>query len=178
MNVLTVSTVSFAGALAAAAVAAVAAVWDARTMTIPNWLTYPAMLLGLLLGAASGRAVPAAETLGVCFFAGFFLWTLGVFAEGDAKLFAALGPLGGADAAFLGLALGCGLLLAAVVPMRVRRAGLRRWLAEEKKALFFILLGGRLRQEDVPSGFDPVPFGPFLCAGFVAASVLLGLGVV
>jgi len=166
------------GEIAAVCVLAAASVWDLKARRIPNCLTFPAMGLGVLLGFLEGKGTWYLESLGVCIGAGFFLWLLGVFAEGDAKLFGAAGSLVGADAAFLGLALACVFLLFAVIPLRVRETGLRRWLAGEKAALFFILTGGRLRHEDAPMELTPVPFAPFLFLGTVAALALLKAGVV
>lgn len=167
-----------AGEVAAVAVLAVAAVWDLKTRKIPNWLTFPAMALGVLFGALAGRATWHLESLGICLVAGFLLWLFGVFAEGDAKLFAATGALAGADMSFLGLALACVFLLLVVVPLRVREVGLRRWLVGEKAALFFVFAGGRLRCEDAPAEFTPVPFAPFYAFGGAVALALLKAGVV
>lgn len=167
-----------AGEIAAMWTLAVASVWDLKTRRVPNCLTFPAMGLGVLLGFLGGRGMWHLESLGVCIGAGFLLWIFGVFAEGDAKLFAAAGSLAGADAAFLGLVLACVLLLFAVVPLRAKSVGVRKWLAGEKAAFLFLLSGGRLKHEDAPAGFTPVPFAPFLFLGTAAALILVEAGVV
>ncbi|WP_051276036.1 prepilin peptidase [Desulfovirgula thermocuniculi] len=166
----------FAGDALAVGAAVLGAALDLRSRRIPNWLTFPGMLLGLLLGLASGRFSQAAGTLGICLLAGFLLWLLGCFGEGDAKLFAALGALAGADAAFLGLALSLPLLLLWAAPARLRRLGLRGWLGAELAALKMLLVGARPGAAGTP--FEPLPFAPFLCAGFVAALALLRTRVV
>lgn len=156
--------------------AVLGAALDLRSRRIPNWLTFPGMALGLLLGLAGGRPSQAAGALGACLLAGFLLWALGCFGEGDAKLFAALGALAGADAAFLGLALSLPLLLLWAAPARLRKFGLRGWLGAELAALKLLLLA-KTRPDASGCPFEPLPFAPFLCAGFVLALALLRTGV-
>jgi len=89
------------------ALLAVAAVWDVRTGQIPNWLTYPAIVLGLALGVHLGApGQPEAgwhhgllHSLGG-FAVGFVpllaAFLLGGYGGGDAKLMGAVGAIGGA----------------------------------------------------------------------------------
>lgn len=164
-----------AGNALAVALAVAAAVRDTRSMQIPNWLTFPGMAVGLALGLAGGELRSAAVSLGVCFAVGFFLWLFGCFGEGDAKLFAALGSLAGADAAFLGLALSLPFLLFWVAPARLKKFGLRGWLREEVRVLTGLFMG--MRPDKARAPFDPVPFAPFLCVGFVLGLAILRMGV-
>lgn len=163
------------GNVLAVAVAVTAAVKDVRSMQIPNWLTFSGMAAGLALGLAEGEFYPATISLGISFAVGFFLWLFGCFGEGDAKLFAALGSLAGADAAFLGLALSLPFLLFWVTPARLKKFGLRGWLREEARALTGLFMG--MRPDKARAPFDPVPFAPFLCAGFILALAILRMGV-
>lgn len=74
-------------------VSLLAAIWDARTRTIPRWLTVPAFALGLGYHAAAGNFLSAlaAAVLGLA--VGALLLELGAFGGGDAKLLVALGAL-------------------------------------------------------------------------------------
>lgn len=164
-----------AGNALAIAVAVTAAVKDVRSMQIPNWLTFPGMAAGLALGLAGGEFRRTAVSLGACLAAGFFLWLFGCFGEGDAKLFAALGSLAGADAAFLGLALSLPFLLFWVAPARLKKFGLRGWLREEARVLTGLFMG--MRPDKAWAPFDPVPFAPFLGVGFVLGLAILRIGV-
>jgi prepilin peptidase CpaA len=107
---------------------AIAAVTDLRSHRIPNWLTYPAVVLGIGLHAASGG-------IGGCVFGlqGLFLgmgllivfYVLGGMGAGDVKLLGAVGSfLGphGVFMAFLSTALVGGVLSLAVI---LRRRGVR-----------------------------------------------------
>lgn len=83
---------------AACALSLAAAVTDARSGTIPNWITLPGCALGLLLGALDGVWGLGAALLGAAlsFFAPYvvFRGSRGVaIGGGDVKLFAALGAL-------------------------------------------------------------------------------------
>ncbi len=83
----------------------VAAATDLRSGSIPNRLTYPALVLAppahLLLALRYGAAWPDALAqaglslvgLVVCGLVPFFLWRKGAMGGGDVKLFAALGAL-------------------------------------------------------------------------------------
>jgi Flp pilus assembly protein protease CpaA len=75
--------------------ALIAAGFDLWRGRIPNWLTYPALLLGLALQAQQGRLGGA--LLGVVVAGGLFLvvWLAGKIGGGDVKLMAALGALAG-----------------------------------------------------------------------------------
>lgn len=81
------------------AVAAVAAVSDVTAGKIPNWLTYPAVVLGLALGGLLERwdgLLSHAIGLGAAFLPLFFFYRLGAgLGGGDVKLMAAVGALSG-----------------------------------------------------------------------------------
>jgi prepilin peptidase CpaA len=77
----------------------IAAVTDLRSRTIPNWLTIPIMLSGLLLHAAReglGGLLLACLGLLVCFCPLYLLYARGAVGGGDVKLLAGLGALLGA----------------------------------------------------------------------------------
>ncbi len=111
-------------------IVAVAAIFDLRTHRIPNWLTFPSLLLGLILQFVfSGRAGLVAGALGVLVGAGIFLlpFLLGGMGPGDVKLMgvvgAFLGPAGALWAAlFAGVAGGVIALFWALAHGQVSRA--------------------------------------------------------
>ena len=82
-----------------------AAVTDFRSGRIPNWLTYPVLVLsppthlalalgrGMKLEAALGQAGFSLLGLVACGFVPLLLWRKGAMGGGDVKLFAALGAL-------------------------------------------------------------------------------------
>jgi prepilin peptidase CpaA len=80
----------------AAAVAVTAAVVDVREHRIPNWLTYPAILLGILLrGSLLGWQGLCSAVAG-CLLAGgivFVFYLVRAMGAGDVKLLAAIGSL-------------------------------------------------------------------------------------
>jgi prepilin peptidase CpaA len=79
--------------------ACVAAITDLRTRTIPNWLTLPLPMIGLVgHGILSGAGGLWEALLGclLCFVPAYFLFARGALGGGDVKLFAALGSLLGA----------------------------------------------------------------------------------
>ena len=95
---------SFAPFMAAAVVfAAMAAFWDLRTRRIPNWLTLPAIVLGVAANAAKS-GVPGLWTglTGTLVGAGLFIipFAMGGMGAGDVKMLAAVGAIAGPQAAF------------------------------------------------------------------------------
>jgi len=74
---------------------AVALVTDLQTRKIYNWLTFPAMLVGLVLAGVFGGLIGLQSAL-VGFFAGSIVFAIGFFmggqmGAGDVKLMAAIG---------------------------------------------------------------------------------------
>jgi prepilin peptidase CpaA len=78
--------------------AAAAAVYDLRTQKIPNWLTFPAVLLGLSLNVALSGAPGLRDSLlgtiaGVALL--FVPFAMGGMGAGDVKMLAAVGAFTG-----------------------------------------------------------------------------------
>jgi prepilin peptidase CpaA len=95
MHALSQQTVSLAGALVCAAVSAVP---DVRRRRIPNRITGPAILIGLLLHALNGgwAGLGSSALAGLIAGAVFLvLWIAGGLGAGDVKLMAALGCFAG-----------------------------------------------------------------------------------
>jgi len=84
-------------AICRVACALTAACWDLRFNRIPNWLTCPALLLGLALNASHGWLGLRSALLGMLAGGGIFLavWLAKGMGGGDVKLMAALGALAG-----------------------------------------------------------------------------------
>jgi prepilin peptidase CpaA len=80
------------------AVCAVASLTDWRSYRIPNWLTIPAVFLGLGMGAIDGVQGVLAALVGasVCALTPLILCALGAMGGGDLKLLMAMGALLGA----------------------------------------------------------------------------------
>ena len=82
----------------ALAVATAAAVMDVQQHRIPNWLTYPVMLAGVLLRSYYFGWNGLLTAVGGCLLAGgivFLFYAVRAMGAGDLKLLAALGSLAG-----------------------------------------------------------------------------------
>ncbi len=80
--------------MTAVAVAVAAAVSDVSTRRIPNWLTYPALLAGLLLRFSfQGWSGLRSALLGMLVAGGIFMlfYMIRAMGAGDVKLMAAVG---------------------------------------------------------------------------------------
>jgi len=101
---------------------------DVRFRRIPNYLTLPAMGLGLLWGLAQGGISAASASMLGLLLGGallFPLFALGKFGGGDVKLLAAIGALRGASFVWRATLLGAasGGVLAVVFLMYRRELG-------------------------------------------------------
>jgi prepilin peptidase CpaA len=82
--------------LLALLVSALAALSDHARRVIPNWLTLPPLVIGLVVHAWSGGLPALVATLLAalgCFAPAYFLFVRGGLGGGDVKLFAALGAV-------------------------------------------------------------------------------------
>lgn len=72
---------------------------DIRYLKIPNRITMPLLLIGLILAAASGATCLMDHLLGIAlpFAIGFVLYALRMFGAGDVKFMMALGALMGKE---------------------------------------------------------------------------------
>jgi prepilin peptidase CpaA len=71
---------------------------DFQRRLIPNWLTYPAMATGLILGAITGGFTGGARSVaGLCLGAVLYALPVAILGRGagDLKLLAAVGSIGG-----------------------------------------------------------------------------------
>jgi len=142
----------------------VAAYYDWRWRRIPNWLTYPAAGLALVVRLGlGGRAILAegAVGMGLAFVVMALLFASGVMGGGDVKLAAATGAWIGIAAVpralFFMALLGAGLSLLMAGMERVRRPALLRTPEGQAAA---------------PYGPLTVPYGLAIAGGAVLALVL------
>jgi prepilin peptidase CpaA len=166
----------------------IAAVTDVRTGKIYNWLTYPAMLVGLighamaggLIGSPGGVDAPArmglmGSALGLAVGMGPLLlaWLAGGIGGGDAKIMGAVGALGGWTFAISALFFGLIVALVMAVGIVLRRRVARETLLRVGR--FLALTALRTRPADPGTENSPrLAFGLALCIG---AMIVLGLSV-
>ena len=160
----------------ALAVAFVAAAIDARTGRIPNALTIPATLVGVLLHVPRGIAGTGASVVG-CALAAMLPWLMhlatrgAAIGGGDVKLFAALGalcgPMAGIEMEFLAF-----LTLAVFAVVRLAWAGrLLRMLCNVLRLIAVPFLPAQFRQPADSEAFTEMRMGPAIFVG--VASVLV-----
>ena len=171
-------------AVVLAAVVLAAAWADLKYNRVPNWVTYPAILMGLAGHAAAGGIQGGAADFGLTgaaagFAVGFFplllCWLAGGIGGGDAKLMGAIGALGGWRLALA--AMMYGFILAAVMALivMVRQRVVRRTLGRIWTAMRLLLTPGA-RAADPSSADSPkIPFAVALCLGTLLALAASGL---
>lgn len=140
----------FLGHLALGGLFIVASGIDFAVYLLPNYLTYPAAVLGVALGALDPAIGPAAAGIGAALGFGVF-WLLAA-AYRTAK---GVDGLGGGDVKLM-LSIG-----GAVGGLGLPYAVLMGSLAALVASPYYVLGRGKDRQM-------PIPFGPFLCLGGMA----------
>lgn len=152
----------------------IASYTDVRYGTIYNWLTYPAVLIGLaghtVLGGLAGldafRLGLAGSAAGLA--AGFLplmlVWLAGGIGGGDAKLMGVVGALTGwrfALAAMLyGFLVAAAMAILVMLVKRVTRRTLRRiWVS------VVLAFGAGQRVDPARPDSPKIPFGLALCIG-------------
>ena len=168
-----------------AAVLIAAAVIDLRRGAVYNWLTYPAILAGLVLGAVQGAAsgdtvgglIDHVVGFGFAFGVLLVAYVLGGMGGGDVKLMGAVGALAGWPAAlhavFYSFLVGAALGLILVVWRgRVRILLRRLWMA-----IRILPLPTATLDEAAGTPTLRVPFGFAVCVGtlwYLAEEILGG----
>lgn len=146
--------------------AGLAAACDVRTRKIPNWLTFSAILIGLILNVlGGGLSGLAGGVLGAAAGIGLLLipFATGGMGAGDVKILAAVGAINGAAFAFRAFVYGAfagGLMAGALLAVR--------WFSalRSRKSL---LEQASVRRACLRS---TLPYGVAIFAGTVAAYAL------
>jgi prepilin peptidase CpaA len=172
------------------AVALCVAGWtDFRTEKIYNWLTYPAILIGLIghgivggspwstgLTAHSGvmDLTDSLAGLAVGFLPMFLAWQAGGIGGGDAKVMAAVGALAGWRFALTAMFYGLGVSVVYALLVLLRRKMVRDTMGRVFRFMWLALL--KNNPGDPATDESPkIPFGFCLCvgAGIVLLLILL-----
>jgi prepilin peptidase CpaA len=152
----------------------VAVYTDWREHKIFNWLTIPAILVGLLLSLLLGGWPGLLDSLkgaGLGFAIMFLLFALGGMGGGDVKLMAAIG-------AWLGFSTtGSALIYTAImggvlaILFALRYGVLKKVLVRVWAALFALFLGGKAKDLLTESSAPPFPYGLAIAAGTLIALI-------
>jgi prepilin peptidase CpaA len=160
-----------------------AAIDDVRTSKIHNWITYPAMLAGLI-GHCFGGADFHGQRIGlvgsligmaVGFGPMFLAWRAGGIGGGDAKLMGAVGALGGWEFALASLFYGFAIAGVMAIFVMLRQRIVRRTLGRIWR--FVVLIMMRSKPGDPSEADSPtIAIGLALAigAGLELIDVLLG----
>lgn len=167
-----------------------AAVTDIRTKLVPNVLTFPAMLAGLLLWAIAGLATgqgllgeawAAQGTLAGSIFAMLaglvpfvVLVFIGGLGMGDAKLMGAVGALSGQWQVVLGTAIYALVFAAVMAVVTMIRAGRVRLTLY--RLLGIAMSGGKAVKPDETPDSPTVPFAVAIAVGAALAGAELMVG--
>jgi len=163
-----------------------AAAVDVKLGKVPNWLTYPAIVIGVAGNWLTGGVGLDGEGLGLLgalagFATGFvpllLCWLAGGMGGGDAKLMGAVGAIGGWQ--FVLSAMLYSFVVAGVmgVVVMVRRRLVRRTLRRVWQTLVLLVTPGARPADPTSKDSPTVPFALALCigtAGAVAEALILG----
>lgn len=144
-------------------VAAAAALLDLKWGRIPNWLTFPAMLLGVLYifwQYGTGTGVERCILLLALFLAG----TLSIIGMGDLKLLMALGALNG------GFCLAVTVLTAALLLLTVELIRHREETQKDIRAGFCSLF--KFRFDSILGTGRKVKFAPYILCGLAGGVII------
>ncbi len=151
----------------------VACFTDITAGKIKNWLTFPTMLVGVVLSPWwAPQPWDGLVGLLVAFVAGVLLWKFGgAYRPGDVKLVMAAGAVGGPEWVLRGILIGFLLnfpFALVVLAVRGRLLHFLRFVAALVRAIFY-----RRRLADFVAEWDHkttvVPFGPVIATGIVIA---------
>jgi len=168
-----INPLSFVQFLFLAGLLSLAVASDLRSRTIPNAITIPGLLAGLVLGALMQGGVPTSALLGagLALLVGFPLFALGGLGAGDVKLFMAVGAFVGPGGLFSVLIYGglAGGVLA--LASAVRRGALLSLLRNTLDLLLHWFTGGRIgkRLDLQAEEAHTIPYGLAIAAGGLLA---------
>ncbi len=155
-----------------------AAAVDLKVGRIPNWLTYPAILIGLGLHALVGGIglepgkmglTESLAGLAVGFVPLGLFWLAGGIGGGDAKLMAAIGALAGPGLTMASLFYGALIAAVMAIVVMVQKKLVVRTLRRVWHTLA-LLMAPKMRPADPTTADSPkIPFAVALCLGTAAA---------
>jgi prepilin peptidase CpaA len=148
---------------------------DVRYYKIPNWITYPGVLVGLvghgIVGGLSGdgRAevglAGSALGLAVGFLPLLLVWRAGGIGGGDAKVMGAVGALMGWRFTLAAMMYGFAVaVLMSLIIMAARRVTIRT-LKRIGRFVWLLLVPGGVATDPATVDSPKVPFGLALCIG-------------
>ena len=167
-------------AVAVGVLAVAAAVTDVRLARVPNWLTYPAIIIALaghaLAGGWTGRGANPGLSAAVQGFAVGFgpllvCWLAGGVGGGDAKLMGALGALGGWRFAVATMMYGFIIVAIMAIVVMIRKKVVRRTLRRIFNAVVLLMVPGAKPADPTTPDSPKVPFAVALSAGALVAIV-------
>lgn len=157
-----------------------AAVLDLKSGKIPNWLTYPAILIGLGLHALMGGIGPEPGRMGlveslaglaVGFIPLALFWLAGGIGGGDAKLMAAIGAWVGPSLTISSLFYGAIVAAIMAIVVMIRKKLVVRTLRRVWHTLG-LLMAPKMHPANPTTADSPkIPFAVALCLGTAAAVV-------
>lgn len=168
---------------------ATAALVDLKVGSIPNWLTYPAILIALGVhtatggfGMSGGKLGLAGSLLGMAIgFAPLGLcWLAGGIGGGDAKLMAAIGALGGPTLAIGSLFYACVVAAVMALIVMVQKRIMKQTIKRVWHTLALLMAPRQLKPADPTTAESPkIPFAVALCLGAAIAvlDILLKLNI-
>jgi prepilin peptidase CpaA len=151
-----------------------ASYWDIRCRKIPNKLTFPMMLVGVIIGLIHTGYVGLVTSLkglaiGFAILFAFYI-TIGGVGEGDIKLLAAFGALGGpafvTRTAVYGIILG-GVYAILCLAFKKKLTATIKWAALSLLGLFCKGFRERIIYSD-----ETMPYGPFLALGAILSLII------
>ena len=165
-------------AVAVLAVVTAAAVLDRKTGKIPNWLTYGAIVGGMIVHSLLGGLHGQGPNMGLAgallgLLAGFvplaLIWRAGGIGGGDAKLMGAIGVLGGWE--FVLSALLYGFLATAVmaVVVMIQKRIVLRTFRRVLHAAVLVFMPGAKPADPTTADSPRVPVAVGFCIGVLAA---------
>lgn len=154
--------------------AIVATYWDIHYRKIPNKLTFPMILAGIIMGLLRAGYAGIIESLkgmviGFAILFAFYV-TIGGIGEGDIKLLAAFGALGGSvfviRAAIYGIVLG-GIYAIVCLALKKKLMATIKWTVLSILGLF-----NRGFRKDLEYSDETMPYGPFLALGAILSLII------
>ena len=153
---------------------------DVRREKIPNWITYPGVLVGLVGHALSGGLMGdgplelglagSAVDLAVGFLPLMVAWLAGGIGGGDAKVMGAVGALTGWRFTLAAMLYGFATAAVMALAVMIAKKTTRRTLGRVWRFLVLLMAPGRPVDPATESS-SKIPFGLALCIGAAVALI-------